>query len=85
MTICNQCKKELTVADSCTYPFIRIGDKVYPRNSDKFDLGKRCHDCGILNKKGNIHHYGCDVERCPKCGLQLLSCYCIDREVLVNG
>lgn len=33
-----------------------------------------CHDCGI--KEGNIHHFGCDMEGCPFCGGQLISCGC---------
>ena len=33
-----------------------------------------CHDCGA--KEGEIHEYGCDMETCPFCGDQLLSCGC---------
>lgn len=31
-------------------------------------------DCAC--KKGEIHYFGCDMERCPNCGEQLLVCCC---------
>src|SRR5262249_14094682 len=33
-----------------------------------------CHDCGVAH--GGYHHPGCDVEECPRCGRQLISCNC---------
>ncbi len=35
---------------------------------------QKCHDCGV--SEGNIHKYGCDMESCPECGGQLISCDC---------
>jgi hypothetical protein len=42
-------------------------------NSD--DVGRhKCGDCGVL--EGELHELGCDMEWCPFCGYQLISCDC---------
>jgi ribosomal protein L7/L12 len=35
---------------------------------------KCCHDCYVNH--GEFHVFGCDVERCPKCGGQQIGCDC---------
>jgi len=35
-----------------------------------------CHDCGVL--KGQYHvPLVCDVEKCPRCGSQVIGCACL--------
>lgn len=36
----------------------------------------KCHDCDV--EPGQFHEPGCDVERCPYCGRQLISCGCLE-------
>lgn len=35
---------------------------------------KTCHDCG--SREGELHLPGCDMERCPFCLNQLITCDC---------
>jgi hypothetical protein len=43
-----------------------------------YDGINNCHDCNV--QPGGFHHPGCDMERCPRCGAQLISCGCIPEE-----
>ena len=40
----------------------------------KYDGDEPCHDCAVL--KGQYHVPGCDVERCPSCQGQYITCQC---------
>ena len=80
MAVCEFCGQEMKRADGCTRTHIKYPDgTVLPVVTEHFDEPDgRCHDCGI--KDGNAHHPGCDVERCPQCGGQLLNCWCFDED-----
>lgn len=86
MARCDDCKREMTTASSCDKKkysriFFTNEGKSFKRDTIYFDVGSRCHDCGIVNKKGNLHHLGCDIERCPshKGERQLISCGHMDK------
>ena len=38
-------------------------------------LHDHCSDCGT--PAGQLHHPGCDMEDCPNCGWQAISCACM--------
>ncbi|HTE41677.1 MAG TPA: hypothetical protein VK629_12655 [Steroidobacteraceae bacterium] len=49
---------------------VRYGDEATDWKADTVP----CHDCKVI--KGELHVPSCDVEECPACGGQLLSCEC---------
>ena len=79
---CKICGGDMLKVDGCKPSVFIHGGKRYNRvkvgdSGDFFEGGNaetRCGDCGA--KYGFYHHDGCDCERCPVCGHQLLSCDC---------
>ncbi len=70
--------------DGKLYDPIKIGD---PKDAlfGREDL--TCHDCG--RGHGEYHMSGCDMEVCPACGGQSISCNCgvkyeIDEDISIN-
>jgi hypothetical protein len=51
-------------------PRIRYGDEQSDWSAETIP----CHDCRVL--KGEFHVQSCDVEECPVCGEQLITCDC---------
>lgn len=80
MAICVYCQLEMTSARSCTVDALHVGGRRFvlaPHGTEpgmsRF-RGRRCGDCGV--EWGGLHHLGCDLQRCPRCDRQLLSCGC---------
>jgi hypothetical protein len=74
---CRYCKLEMKPGAGCkvkTYDDIpgKGPLKRLPYDGD----GQKCHDCNV--RPGQLHHPGCDMELCPACRGQAISCGCSD-------
>lgn len=76
MANCDFCEKEMLKAKGCLHRDYLIDGKKAPAlpHIDRYGEGNRCGDCNC--KEGELHHMGCDMEVCPGCGGQFISCDC---------
>ena len=79
MAICDLCNKEMKTATSCTVEALHAdGERValltFGNEPGWRQRSGRCGDCGV--EVGGLHHLGCDIQCCPCCGGQLISCGC---------
>ena len=77
MAICQFCRCEMLDLEvmSCIANFSIVFPDDVKMLAVPHEERKRCGDCNV--KKGGFHHPGCDRERCPRCGEQLISCGCL--------
>lgn len=71
---CHACHQEMKTGGGCTQAFYDdLGDgKSYMR----ILASRACHDCRV--DEAQLHHPGCDQERCPRCQGQAIACECGD-------
>lgn len=71
---CAVCGKDPMKVQGCRGRIVYINGQPYKRIPFYGGSGERCYDCNSMS--GHFHHWGCDGERCPVCGGQLISCDC---------
>jgi len=82
---CNDCKREMKQGNGCTLRYLQNSSSEMGIERIRVDFSKEpnrgyfCHDCNAM--PGQLHHFGCDCERCPKCGGQLAGCGCWGAEL----
>jgi hypothetical protein len=79
MAVCRWCEQEMTTASSCTVGVFHIEGRpvqmiAFGSEPGPPTLCLRCGDCGVV--RGGHHHLGCDVQRCPLCRGQMMTCGC---------
>jgi hypothetical protein len=85
MAVCTFCDQEMMDKVGCTVTRYEDepNDRIVYGKESRFESPAYawtdpCHDCGA--PVGTLHHPGCDMEECPQCHAQCISCYCNDDE-----
>lgn len=72
---CLFCRNKLKISACCRAKFMEIDDEPFERIPN--DSGEEMDICGDCDAElGELHHMGCDMEQCPACRGQLISCDC---------
>lgn len=78
MAVCRWCASEMTEAVSCGVEALHLDGKSIAMirwgEEEGWTADHRCGDCGVL--PGGFHHLGCDVQQCPRCRGQMITCGC---------
>jgi len=81
MAVCAWCCQEMHARIGCTVTVFNHFEDNEPRpripfGGELLDLGRHeyCPDC--LSPLQGFHHPGCDIEQCPCCNKQALTCGC---------
>ena len=84
--MCRYCDREMTSARGCGESTVSIEGEAFRRRPFGTERGGpgtgRCSDCGVA--LGCMHHPGCGIERCPRCGGQAIMCECSHDDVAVD-